>query len=61
MNDAAAALARYHVIVNPSRILATTDVEAPRSYTTREAAEAECNRLNGGASTSRYMVIVTGE
>ena len=45
MNDAAAALARYHVIVNPSRILATKDVEAPRSYTTREAAEAECNRL----------------
>jgi len=60
MNDAVAAPARYHVIVNPSRILATKDVELPRTYTTREAAERECNRLNG-AGVSRYMVIATIE
>jgi hypothetical protein len=61
MNDAAAAPVRYHVIVNPSRILTTKDVELPRSYATREAAENECNRLNGGAGTSRYILIVTSE
>lgn len=55
MNDAAAAPARYHVITSPSRILGEKDVEAPRSYRTREAAETECNRLNSGAGSSRYI------
>jgi len=48
MNEAAPQLAahRYHVIVNPNRILGMKEVEVPRSYETREAAEIECKRLN---------------
>ena len=57
MSDAAAPT-RYHVIVNPSRILATKEVELPRSYPSREAAESECNRLNG-VGNSKYIVIAT--
>ncbi len=64
-NPAAPAFAsgriRYHVIVNPARILATKEVETPRSYETREAAEGERDRLNGGAGGPAYMVIATSD
>jgi hypothetical protein len=61
MNEAAPQLAahRYHVIVNPNRILGMKEVEVPRSYETREAAEGECERLNGAAGSHAYLVIVT--
>ena len=51
----------YHVIVNPARIRAGSEVIGPRSYASREAAESECNRLNGAAGDHAYMVIATSE
>jgi len=47
MNEVALQLLahRYHVIVNPSRLLGMKKIDLPRSYETREAAESECERL----------------
>lgn len=50
---------RYHVIVNPNRILGMKEAEGPRNYETREAAEAERDRLNGAAGLGAYLVIAT--
>ena len=63
MNEEAAApklaLHHYHVIVNPTRLLGMNEVELPRTYETREAADSECARLNGAAGAHAYLVIVT--
>jgi hypothetical protein len=67
MNDSAAGTTlssqrtRYHVIVNPNRILGMKEMEGPRSYDTREAADSECGRLNGAAGTGAYLVIATSK